>query len=66
MATPIKSIKPQERYEMIVVRFCRTWLNRDIDTGNIISCDFVLVDEEVKKKHLILFMQKLIYLSLLF
>ena len=45
MTTPIKSIRPNQQYDMIIGRFCRS--NTDFNTGRVISHDYIIVDEEV-------------------
>ena len=48
MATPIRSLKPFEFHELIIVRICREWPNKDYRTGHVITYDYLLVDDEVK------------------
>ena len=47
MTTPIKSIRPNQQYDIVIGRFCRSWTNTDFNTGRVISHVYVIVDEEV-------------------
>lgn len=47
MATPIKGIRPNQQYDMVVARFSISWVNKDFISGRTISHDYILVDEEV-------------------